>query len=116
MKRTPLKRAGPIRAKPKRRAPKDERCHMQLVAAMPCLVCGAWPVTVHHPTAAPYGGRVARSGRRIVPLCAAHHLIQHGPRESVEALGHTGFFEAYGIDLIAVADRLWREFEDLNHG
>lgn len=36
-------------------------------------------------------------------------MIQHGPRESVEALGHHGFYERYGIDLLAMADRLWGE-------
>jgi hypothetical protein len=111
MRRTPLKRTGPIkkRSKPK---PKLERDYHGLVAAMSCLVCGAWPVTLHHVTAAPYAGRLARSDRRVVPLCAKHHLIQHGPRESVEALGHTGFYETYGLDLLAIADRLWLDLAD----
>ena len=36
-------------------------------------------------------------------------MIQFGPRESVEALGHAGFKERYGIDLLEEAERLWRE-------
>lgn len=43
---------------------------------------------------------------QVVPLCPRHHQIQHGPRESVEALGHGGFTETYGIDLLAWATRL----------
>jgi hypothetical protein len=46
-----------------------------------------------------------------VPLCPRHHQIQFGPRESVEALGHQGFFRVHGIDLYQEATRfadLWK--------
>ena len=89
--------------------PASDRHHMGWIATLPCLVCGEWPVTVHHVSASIHGGRITRSGQRVVPLCARHHMIQHGPRESVEALGHRGFYECYGIDLLATADRLWGE-------
>lgn len=42
----------------------------------------------------------------VVPLCPVHHQIQWGPRESVEALGHGGFYRVYGIDLLAEAERI----------
>ncbi len=71
---------------------------------MPCLVCGARS-TVHHVTSDGYK-RISRSHLRVVPLCPRHHQIQHGPRESVEALGHAGFTATYGIDLLAEAERL----------
>ena len=83
-----------------------ERRHMAKVAAMPCLVCGAQS-TVHHVTG--YADRIGRAPRRndrVVPLCPVHHQIQFGPRESVEALSHRGFYETYGIDLMAEAERL----------
>ena len=81
--------------------------HHEKVAKMPCLVCGA-RATVHHVTGfADRMGRVSRRHDRVVPLCPVHHQIQHGPRESVEALSHRGFFETYGIDLMAEAERLW---------
>lgn len=124
MRRTPLpaKRATPRRKAPDRvdhqrtkpkagaRPTPAERAHMTRVREMPCLVpgCGR-ESTVHHVTASRHGGRIARSHKRVVPLCPKHHQIGHGPRESVEALGHGGFFEQYGIDLLAVADRLWKE-------
>ena len=91
-----------------------EKRHMERVAGLSCLVSGKRPVTVHHVTAyADRMGRFSRSHRLIVPLAAEYHLIQHGPRISVEALGHRRFFERYGIDLFAEAQRLWAETEEL---
>lgn len=102
---------GHLRIKPRSGGPPtaSERGHLSYIASLPCLVCGVQPVTVHHVTASVHGGRMARSHQRTVPLCPAHHLIQHGPRESVEALGHAGFCARYGIDLLAVADKLWSD-------
>lgn len=92
-----------------KRAPTTaEKRHMERIASMPCLVCGA-RATVHHVTASIHGGRVSRRHDRTVPLCPMHHQIQHGPRESVEALGHGGFYRTYGIDLMAEAERLASE-------
>lgn len=86
-----------------------ERKHMDRVRSLPCLVCGA-NSTVHHVTGyADRMGRVSRSHQRVVPLCGKHHQIIWGPRESVEALGHRGFYREYGIDLMAEAVRLWEE-------
>jgi hypothetical protein len=98
-------RRTPMRAKPKRRVTNAELRHLGRVAAMGCLVCGKG-ATVHHVTASIHGGRITRSHFLTVPLCPTHHLIQHGPRESVEALGHRGFYETYGIDLLAEAKRI----------
>lgn len=119
MRRTPLKRKrstprrneGRVqhnRMKAKVGAPPtaEERRHIERVASLPCLVCGA-PSTVHHVTATVHGGRISRSHKRVVPLCPKHHQIQHGPL-SVEALSHSGFYREWGIDLLNVADALWR--------
>ncbi len=86
-----------------------ERQHLAYVASLPCLVCGKQPVTVHHVTASAHGGRISRSHKRVVPICAEHHLIQHGPHDSVEALGHAGFYKRHGVDLLGVAIKLWME-------
>lgn len=83
-----------------------EKRHMDRVAGLGCYVCDA-PATIHHVTATIHGGRITRSHRRVVPLCPEHHQVQFGPRESVEALGHRGFFTTYGIDLLKLADELW---------
>lgn len=87
----------------------QERCHLARVAALPCLVCGAQS-TVHHVTGhSDRMGRILRTHKRVVPLCPRHHQIQWGPRDSVEALGHRGFYQRYGIDLLAEAERLWND-------
>lgn len=86
-----------------------QKRHMARVRMLPCLVCGARS-TVHHVTGyADRIGRVSRSHERVVPLCPQHHQIIWGPKESVEALGHRGFFYTYEIDLMAEAERLWAE-------
>lgn len=84
----------------------SERAHMAHVATLPCLVCGQ-TATVHHVTGyADRMGRAPRSHMRVVPLCPVHHQIQHGPRDSVEALSHQGFYRVHDIDLMAEAERL----------
>jgi hypothetical protein len=91
-----------------------ERRHIERVASLPCLVCGA-RATVHHVTAGIHGGRVSRRHDRVTPLCPRHHQVIYGPKESVEALGHRGFFLTYGIDLMAEAERLWNETTGARH-
>lgn len=118
--RTPLKakRATPRRSEGRvtheRQKPKPgtaptaaEKRHFARVVALGCVICGG-AATVHHVTSDGYK-RIARSHQRVVPLCPTHHQIQHGPRESVEALGPAEFNRIYDIDLLARADRLWRE-------
>jgi hypothetical protein len=91
-----------------------EKRHIERVAGLSCLVSGKRPVTVHHVTGyADRMGRFTRSHRLVVPLAAEYHLIQHGPKISVEALGHRGFYQRHGIDLLAEAERLWAETLEL---
>lgn len=100
-----LMRTSPM--KPARRKPTTaaERRHLDRVAAMGCLVCDR-PSTVHHVTSDGYQ-RLTRTHERVVPLCPRHHMIQFGPHESVEALGHAGFTATYGIDLLQRAREIW---------
>jgi hypothetical protein len=104
-----------LRMKPKAGAKPNaaERLHMTRVAGLPCLVSGRHPVTLHHVTASIHGGRIARSHSMVVPLAEQFHLIQHGPRFSVEALGHRGFWLHHGIDLLAEAEILKLESQYL---
>lgn len=77
---------------------------MERIAKLPCLVCRAWPVQLHHVSGSSHVmGRLPRSHELVVPLCPKHHQVIHGPRESVEALGHRGFFKMHKIDLLAEA-------------
>jgi hypothetical protein len=112
LSRTPMKRKA-LRGRPS----SSEKDHISHVASLPCLVpgCGR-AATVHHVTATVHGGRISRSHQRVVPLCPKHHQIQFGPRESVEALGHGGFYVTYGIDLLKEAIRLWESSPANKHG
>lgn len=94
-----------------------ERRHMNRVAALGCLVCGG-EATIHHVTGyADRIGRLPRSHMNVVPLCPPHHQIIYDSQihfpQSVEALGHRGFYQEHGIDLLAEAKRLWAESEEL---
>lgn len=104
-----LSRKAPMKRTRKKPPTREEAEHLERVGKMPCLVSGQ-PATVHHVTGyADRMGRFARSHRLIVPLAPRYHMIQHGPHESVEALGHRGFYRVHGIDLKAEAERLWSE-------
>jgi hypothetical protein len=46
--------------------------HMARVAMECCLVCGAFPVEIHHE------GK-PRSDMRVLPLCPRHHRREFGP-------------------------------------
>jgi hypothetical protein len=74
MKRTPLRKVSA-----KKRAHKaaekaaGAHDHMAAVKALPCLICGASPVEVHHLPD-------PRSDFRVVPLCPFHHRREYGPQ------------------------------------
>lgn len=88
--------------------PKKQPRHLERVAGLPCLKCGQ-ASTVHHVSASIYGGRISRSDELVVPLCPRHHQVIFGPKESVEALSHRGFWLTYGIDLENEARALWTQ-------
>jgi hypothetical protein len=104
-------RKTPLRAKAKYKPVELKRFHEWVAKENVCLVCEG-PATVHHVRGyADRAGSITKNDWLVVPLCPAHHLIQHGPRWSVEALGHRGFFSVHGIDLREEAIRLaekWR--------
>lgn len=54
-----------------------EKRHMDRVARLPCAVCGAQPVEVHHALEGRTPGR--RSGNYLtIPLCTDCHRGPHG--------------------------------------
>lgn len=72
-----------------------------------CLVCGG-PACVHHVRGyADRPGQLPKDDWLVVPLCPPHHQTVFDPKASdpisVEGLGHQGFFDKYGIDLLAEA-------------
>lgn len=50
---------------------------MAKVARLPCVICGAFPVQVHHVICGRFGSRKA-SDFDTIPLCHAHHLGPDG--------------------------------------
>jgi hypothetical protein len=98
------------RMKPRAGSPpteQEKRFHAHL-RGLGCYICGE-PASIHHVTSDGFK-RIARSHRRVVPLCPSHHQHDHGDL-SVERLGHAGFTRYWGVDLLAVADQLWLEWE-----
>lgn len=92
-----------------KRPTKTDEERFDRIAELGCLVCGG-PATIHHVTASIHGGRLTRRHDRVVPLCPKHHQKVYDPfhndPQSVEALGHRGFYRKFGIDLLAEAERL----------
>jgi hypothetical protein len=44
---------------------------MEKIAAMPCMVCGAHLVEVHHAT-------IPHNDMQVLPLCPMHHRREYG--------------------------------------
>jgi hypothetical protein len=80
VKRTPLSRKTPLRAKAKRHKP-GAKCHMAKVAQLPCVICSSWPVDVHHCIHDRYGTRKA-SDFDTLPLCPTCHCKLHADKSS----------------------------------
>jgi hypothetical protein len=99
-------RRSALKAKPRYKPVAVQR-HHDFVAELGCLVCGG-AATVHHVTGyADRPGRFSRDDWLVVPLCPGHHQKVYdklaSDPQSVEGLGHQGFFQKYDIDLLAEA-------------
>ena len=79
-----------------------ETRHMNSVRELPCLACGAWPVSAHHVTSDGFK-RIRKDHMRVVPLCPECH--QNGP-SAVHKIGHAAFNALWGMDMLAEAERL----------
>lgn len=104
---------GRMKAKVGAKATSEQKVFHEWVRAKGCLVTQG-PATIHHVTSDGYK-RLSRSHWLVVPLRADKHQIIWDSDNSVEALGHAGFTEKYGIDLLAEAKRLKAEWDALSH-
>lgn len=109
LRRTPMGRCKPIerkpmKAKPRPRKPKAVRDYLGYVAELGCIIC-RMPATVHHVTSDGLK-RITRSDELVIGLCPRHHMIQHGPKDSIEALGHAGFEAVYNVHPLSEARRI----------
>lgn len=59
------------------RGTKSAKDHMARVAALPCVLCGYWPVEVHHCISGRFGQSKA-SDFETIPLCYADHRGPQG--------------------------------------
>lgn len=122
LRRSPLKRKrdkprrnegrvshGRIKEKCSRNPNVEERAFWNKVAGLGCLVCGS-PATIHHVTSDGFK-RITRQHNRVAPLCAVHHQKVFDPKAndpvSVEGLGHGGFKDRHGFDLLSWATEAW---------
>jgi hypothetical protein len=72
---------------------------MGRVAALPCILCGAQPVEVHHIREGQGAAQRARD-TLTVPLCPEHHRGASG----IHGLGRKGFYSRHKrdeLDLLA---------------
>ena len=116
MKRTPLRRSGPIgrrkplrkvnRARQKKRKAANFGAQAALCRTLPCCACGLEPTDEtpthpHHVRSRAAGGGDAS----CVPLCHAEHVEGH-------QIGWKTFEKRKGVDLQAVADELAQRLRD----
>lgn len=97
---TNLAQKPPLGFKRPRLSKADGRRYMALVAALPCVICGYWPVEVHHVIHGRYSTRKS-SDLQTIPLCHKHHAELHAGKET--------WARKYGEDheyLAVVADAL----------
>lgn len=91
-------------------ATKEEMMYMDMVAKLPCSVCGDWPVELHHPREGQ--GTSTRSDHwLVVPLCVTCHrsnLGFHGGRNMMK------IYKMEEMDMLSYTiqqmfRRLWRD-------
>ena len=70
-------------------ATKAEREHMARVKEMPCIICGNWPVDVHH---AETKMGLRKDHMRVLPLCYLHHRGELG----IGTLGRKAWEKRFG--------------------
>lgn len=90
---------------------KAEKARMDAVAELGCVVCGAWPVELHHLRTGEDGQNVGMGKRgnntRVVSLCPMHHrlggfgvAIHGGPHEFAKNFGEDSVLLARVEDML----------------
>ena len=92
MKRSPLKRTTPLKAKTRMKQVSDKKRayrrseegqealrYMRAVKALPCVCCRSpGPNDAHHCQSGRYG-KAKASDFDVIPLCPRHHRQEYGP-------------------------------------
>lgn len=88
-----------------------DRNHLRFVASQPCLVCGRTPSDAHHVKFAEQRAMGRKVGDRFtVPVCRLHHRELHKRGDEL------AWWNAQGIDPLAVAANLWGTIRKLTPG
>lgn len=85
-----------------------ERRHHAQIREMPCLLCGAAPVSVHHVVSDGYK-RVSKDHRYVAPLCPECH--QNGP-DAIHRNSPEHFNELLGFNLLDWASDQWEASQE----
>jgi hypothetical protein len=94
--------AFPKPLKPVRGTAETKR-HMNLVAQLPCVICGLYGVQLHHCAHGRYSQSRA-SDFQVIPLCPKHHQFRTDRGET--------WAQMYGFDFDYLPDVI-RQVEDL---
>jgi ERF superfamily len=81
-----------------------DKSHIKFVSKQPCLICGRQPADAHHLRFAQnraLGRKV--SDELTVPLCRGHHREVHNCADEGK------WWQAVGVDALAVAEKLWAQ-------
>lgn len=81
-------------------AKKAELAHMAKVKEMDCIICGDYPVDVHHTDT---GMGVCKDHMKVLPLCFDHHRGKNG----IGTVGRKIWELAYGTEEKSL-EKLWR--------
>lgn len=79
---------------------KAEKDHMDKVSQLPCAVCGAFGVHVHHQRTGIGMGRRATAFQTI-PLCPEHHQGMTG----IHGMGRKAFERHHGVTEIELLEK-----------
>lgn len=119
MKRTPLKpgtkrlQRSPMRRRPRKARPGDDRRYLAFVRGLPCCVPGTprgcfWGVEAHHLTG--QGMALKADDRQTMPLCGAHHDDLHGFKGPFAGMTRAQR-RAWQLAAIEATQALWRARE-----
>lgn len=104
-----LTRATTNKARNKgRQDPRDCPSHRQWVRGHACAVCGEHPVEAAHcrkgipDHEGPGGVGLKPHDKWVIPLCPAHHKIQHD-------MGEESFERSFRINMKSIAKQLWKQ-------
>ena len=84
--------------------PERNPSYRSWIRLWPCLICGRKAQAAHQ---GPHGIGQKASDYTCVPLCYEHHSEQG-------RIGRKAFDAKYGIDLLAIGERLWERWNEAN--